>query len=432
MRPRSMALACSIAALAAQSAWLASPVLAAGGTEVPFSSTGAEQSWLVPAGVTSIHAVLVGGKGGVGSTGGVSAGGFGDRVEVDLSVTPGTTLYVEVGGTGGANGASPCSVAAAGGFNGGGASGTGTLGPCGGGGGGASDLRTLPRVDGSSLASRLVVAGAGGGGGAVQPTPGQGSPGGAAGLPAPGGSSGGGAGTASAGGAGGTGTGPESNGSLGQGGVGISSTTSSSVGGGGGGGLYGGGGGNGSGGGGGSSAAGAGTNPSIATDTSGIPSITISYGGTPSGTVDATVTMRTSQACLELSTATIDFGTRSFGDVAIPATPDITVTNCSGNPEDVLARGTDATGAGPTTWTLNDAGTCEGGTLPTDNYSLLVAPSGAPAATRLSTSNKMLETLSSGEANVHVAQIDTPCPGSDGAGVVMSMQITFVATEPAP
>jgi hypothetical protein len=55
-----------------------------------------EHVFTVPAGVTSIHVVAVGGKGG----GGFALGGAGARTEGDLTVTPGQTLYAEVGGAG--------------------------------------------------------------------------------------------------------------------------------------------------------------------------------------------------------------------------------------------------------------------------------------------------------------------------------------------
>ena len=64
MRPRSIALAASVAALAAHSLGLASPARAATPVDVPFAYTGAEQSWVVPAGVTTIHVDLIAGKGG--------------------------------------------------------------------------------------------------------------------------------------------------------------------------------------------------------------------------------------------------------------------------------------------------------------------------------------------------------------------------------
>ena len=144
------------------------PSAASAGTKV-FGFTGGEQTFTVPVAVSSIHVVAVGARGGRGSDslpnrGG--SGGRGDRLEADLAVTPGQTLFIEVGGTGasGANGGS-------GGFNGGGDSGPGYFGTSGGGGGGASDVRTCSALatacpgTAGSLTSRLLVAAGGGGGG---------------------------------------------------------------------------------------------------------------------------------------------------------------------------------------------------------------------------------------------------------------------------
>jgi Glycine rich protein len=248
-----------------------------------FLPSGGEQTFNVPAGVTSVHAVVVGGKGGDGAESG-GAGGLGALAIADLAVTPGETLYVEVGG----NGASG-DAGGTGGFNGGGAGGAASDLSCdGGGGAGASDVRTLPRALATSLDLRLITAGGGGGGGGcTDPVAGAG-PGGAAGAAGgtadgdggqPGTSAGGGAGAGSVhclGTAGG----------LGLGGAGGMSDCITAGGGGGGGGLYGGGGGQGDfaggGGGGGSSGFGAGaTNTSVASDLTGSPSITLAY--TPSG-----------------------------------------------------------------------------------------------------------------------------------------------------
>jgi hypothetical protein len=129
---------------------------------VIFNSIGAEQTFVVPAAVTSLHVVAVGGKGADGETEGepAGAGGFGASVSADLVVDPGATLYVEVGG----NGIPSFTGGAA--FNGGGSGGTGLNLGFGGGGGGASDLQTVPSAAGpSALGSRLIVASGGGGGG---------------------------------------------------------------------------------------------------------------------------------------------------------------------------------------------------------------------------------------------------------------------------
>jgi hypothetical protein len=236
-----------------------------GATSTCFNSTGAEQQYTVPDGVSTLQVVATSGHGGTGgsTTGNIGAGGGGGgagaTVTSVIAVSPGETLYVEVGGLGGnANG----QVGGSGGWNGGGgaASIAGTWyyppqpqGGPGGGGGGASDVRTVSCGNGcpgtgSALDSRLVVAGGGGGGGGANSDfyPSKGGAGGGCG------SQGGDRGSGVAPGGGGTN-------SSGVGGTG-DATNSSNGGGGGGGGYHGGGGGQnggatsaGSGGGGGSS-----------------------------------------------------------------------------------------------------------------------------------------------------------------------------------
>jgi hypothetical protein len=252
--------------------------------EVRFDPTGAEQTFTVPTGVTTIRVVAVGAKGGTGDGFIDQNPGLGAVASGDLSVTPGQVFYIEVGGNGSTG------SGAQGGFNGGGN--VAATSP-GGSGGGASDVRLAPRAAAGSLDTRLVVAGGGGGsgGGDIGDSI-SGGGGGAAGATGAGcttedGTAGGGQpGTLATGGAGGTHShppfgGPGGAGGLGQGGGG---------GAGGGGGLYGGGGGAymsggglvgencGAGGGGGSSGfAPSVTNVSIVADTTGQPSITVTY-----------------------------------------------------------------------------------------------------------------------------------------------------------
>lgn len=218
-----------LAALILALGWAASSAQA---TTTTFLYTGAEQTFVVPGGVTSVHVVAIGGSGGAATdaSGGVAAEAIGN-----VNVTPGQTLYVEVGGKGKGLG-----EGGQGGFNGG-ASGAG-------GGGGASDIRTSPRELGLAPDHRLIVAAGGGGAGGSGPN-GPGAEGGAAGSP--GGASefygGGGAGTATEGGLGASGCfGSGENGQLGSGGAGNDSGAESDPGGGGAGGYYGGGGGGGS------------------------------------------------------------------------------------------------------------------------------------------------------------------------------------------
>jgi hypothetical protein len=119
---------------------LAGPARAA---TTEFKYTGAEQTFTVPAGVTSIGVTAIGAPG--GDTSGL--GGRGAIVTGALTVAPGQTLFVEVGATAGE----------APGFNGGG----------GYNGGDATDVRTVSRQAAGTLQSRLIVAAGGGSGGDV-------------------------------------------------------------------------------------------------------------------------------------------------------------------------------------------------------------------------------------------------------------------------
>ncbi len=130
-----------------------------------FSYTGAEQTFAVPAGVSSLKVQAIGANG--GDSDGVK-GGIGASVSGTISVPSGHhTLYVNVGGRG-QDGYQVCpggkgGTFAAGGFNGGGDSPrSNTLlgaGFRGGGGGGASDVQTLTNT------GWLFAAGGGGGAG---------------------------------------------------------------------------------------------------------------------------------------------------------------------------------------------------------------------------------------------------------------------------
>jgi len=209
-----------------------------------FRYTGERQSFIVPEGVRRLTIVA---RGGMGAGTEASHGGLVGRVDATIPVTPGTELYIFVGGA--ANGQ-------AGGFNGGADGGSESYCECTAyGGGGASDIRQ----GGYKVSDRILVAGGGGGSGAngdeEADVGGPGGPGGGS-VAGPGkkGSgddpgSGGGGGSQENGGAGGSGgSNPGSGiaGALGVGGDGGGGSSSSYYagggGGGGGGGYYGGGG----------------------------------------------------------------------------------------------------------------------------------------------------------------------------------------------
>lgn len=141
-----------------------------------YTYTGSPEVFTVPTGVTTLTVVLNGAQGGGGST------GLGGRATASLTVTPGQSLTLRVGGKGDDNGP--------GGYNGGGAG----AGVDAGGGGGASDIR----MNGDALSNRVLVAGGGGGGNGAgaggeirgSGTPGQGGNGEDLGDGAPGGGGG--------------------------------------------------------------------------------------------------------------------------------------------------------------------------------------------------------------------------------------------------
>jgi hypothetical protein len=207
-----------------------------------FNYTGGMQTWVAPPCVTSVEIEAYGAQGcGNADPNSPKPGPLGGKAAGKLAVTPGTTLYVFVGGSGDSGGWN-----GGGGINGGYPKGRG---------GGASDVR----LGGTGLADRKIVGGgagahapyslgyggwhqaAGGAGGGLSGEPGQNSNG----NPPP--ACGGGAGTQNGGGAAGCDVGgnPSSAGASGQGGNGGGENDNDpcGAGGGGGGGWYGGGGG---------------------------------------------------------------------------------------------------------------------------------------------------------------------------------------------
>ena len=93
----------------------------ANATTVTFNYTGAQQSWTVPSGVTSITVDAYGAGGGDSSG---NSGGNGARIQTTLTVTPGDILYIYVGETGSdaAHGSTPSTS-----FNGGGKGGASNI-----------------------------------------------------------------------------------------------------------------------------------------------------------------------------------------------------------------------------------------------------------------------------------------------------------------
>ncbi len=133
---------------------------------------GTPQAYVVPAGVTIVGIDMKGAAGGWPCCSWTSTGGpiaLGGRVQCTMNVTPGTTLWVYVGGAGANNLNS--ATQSPGGWNGGGIGGAVGSAFCAGG-GGATDIRTS--TTGAYASSVLGVAGGGGGGGDFGPVGGAG------------------------------------------------------------------------------------------------------------------------------------------------------------------------------------------------------------------------------------------------------------------
>lgn len=126
-----------------------------------FMYTGAVQTFIVPSDVTEISVDAYGAQGG---NDGPASGGLGGSASGKISVTPGDTLYIYVGGQGESGPGSGQNCNLIGGFNGGGNTGDTCCSNAGGGagaGGGASDIR----LGGMDFSDRIIVAGGGGGAG---------------------------------------------------------------------------------------------------------------------------------------------------------------------------------------------------------------------------------------------------------------------------
>lgn len=346
--------------------------------EITFAYTGSVQTFIVPAGVTSVNVDVRGAQGGSGA--GSSQPGLGGRTTATLAVTPGQTLQIYVGGQG-TSGVNRIGSVAPGGFNGGGFGGYDIGGySTAGGGGGASDIRLT-----SSLIDRVIVAGGGGGGLANGGGPGGSGGGLNGGTGALQNSAiGGGGGTQTAGGTAYTARGATA-GTFGQGGNGSSALNAYGSGGGGGG-YYGGGGGSGtqdhgsgwSGAGGGGSAYAHPTLATGATLTSGVQSgngsVIITYAD-----VVANPEIAIEQPAGDANNIA-NGGSKAFGSVDVGSTSDLVFTlkntggsnlTLSGTPDKVALSGSSdfsitaqptspVTAAGSTTFTIRFSPTSSG------------------------------------------------------------------------
>jgi hypothetical protein len=141
-----------------------------------------------------------------------------------------------------------------------------------------------------------------------------------------------------------------------------------------------------------------------------------------SGVVDASVTA--AAPCITVSFSTLDFGTLPFSQGATPpaSIPNPgSLTNCSVQQSNILLRGTDATGAGGVTWSLQNLAGCQ-----QDAFASRLSFPGlsTPATT---TDNAIFSMAAGLTFAVDAVSLTMPCTGSSGAGVEMSWQYIFTA-----
>jgi hypothetical protein len=381
-------------------------------------TTVGEDSFTVPAGVTSLHVVAVGVAGSAGGTccnGTASPGGPGSTVSGDIPVTPGTQYWVEAG-VGGGEGVS---AGDAGGGNGGGlagiytCSGEGTDADCAtlvaaGGGGGGGDAQGANGGSGAGAATGGSVATCSSGGDGGSSTSGaSGGGGGGCDAAGAGGGAEGGGGEAGIGGCGGGFNGP------------CSSYSGYYGGGGGGAGYYGGGGGDagypyGAGGGGGGSSyvdpsAG---NITMTANTSSTASVTISWAVVPSAPTSVSATAGNGSATVSFSPPSSNGGATigSYTVTAVDSTNAQSPTN-----------GTTTTGSSsPITVT----GLANG-----DSYTFTVtATNSAGTGSASSPSNSVTPVAPVASVSVTAS----PSPASYGASVSLSASVSGPNGDPTP
>ena len=147
--------------------------------------------------------------------------------------------------------------------------------------------------------------------------------------------------------------------------------------------------------------------------------------GAGNGSVNAQVTAAAAAApCITVPSATVDFGTQPFnaaGNTNAAQAASIMVTSCGTAGQNLLARGTDATGTGAS-WTLTTAAMCPA-TPVLDQYNLGLSPGGSLATT----DSVVRLMMGPGEPVTFSPTITMPCAGSSGAGQTMSMSYVFTA-----
>jgi hypothetical protein len=160
------------------------------------------------------------------------------------------------------------------------------------------------------------------------------------------------------------------------------------------------------------------------------------FGQSPNGTVTATVTANIGP-CISISTNTFSYAPAQFSTSTNTVTTTAnstkpTVTNCSNQTENILAKGGPATGATPN-WTLIGGPlNCTEGP---NRYRHEIQRSGGGEILALTTTDQTWESAVPGTGSAtNTRLLDTiltmPCTGSSGGGATMTVQIFLTAIIP--
>ena len=127
-------------------------------------------------------------------------------------------------------------------------------------------------------------------------------------------------------------------------------------------------------------------------------------------------------------TSTLDYGTLalSTSSSTVENTQYANYSDCSGSPETIFVKGTDALG-GSSTWNLvPDGNPCSAGV---DKYGVRVTGGQNTISTRLTlTDQQFLAGFTSSSPTGANVTLIMPCTGSSGRGQPMTFSVTFTAT----
>jgi hypothetical protein len=173
-----------------------------------------------------------------------------------------------------------------------------------------------------------------------------------------------------------------------------------------------------------------------------LPEPAFSDPGSDQGSVTASITVLQGPVpCILLGTDSITYDPSALSRPSVPASingPTFTVESCATEAEDLLAKGTDATGSVGASWALtpptqmgNMCDTQAGGINQFAQRVLINSGAGGMLDLSLGLESFVEDVPPSTTLTIET-QMFLPCTGSDGVGETMSSQIMFTAVLSTP